>query len=470
MRAGFAVWLGVSCALARATTWSGGRTIAPGTPCPDSTLPATASPPQALQRVPLMPASAWVLYDLANTIYIATVTYLFTPYVTDRFENRTGIGVTQTLSMVFCAALLVGLGALADRTARTRSYLAISTILCVTAMAGWGLGGEEFWLLACFFVANVAYNICLLFYNSLLPSVAPENKIGLLSGIGVGVGYLGTLLVLAILILLVPGDTPAEHKLLYAALGFLVLSLPCLLLVADRRKAAASGATTTSPSAWRSLAAAVRSLPQHPTLLFFLLANFCLVDVLNTAILFFADFTTDLFQEQAETEGLVLLGTRYAGEGGLKQFMAHMGMGLNVMALLFGVGLGLLTDRRPLLVMRISAVAMLVALVGGAVFGGVSPLGYSLTLVTLGAFALSGIWTAGRKIILLLAPPDRIGEFFGLYGMTLKLSVIGSTTYAVIRDHSNAQAAILSQSLLLLLGLVFLAMVRLPPQDKVARA
>ncbi|MEC7584223.1 MAG: MFS transporter [Planctomycetota bacterium] len=417
-----------------------------------------------------MPASAWVLYDLANTIYIATGTYRFTPYVTERFEHRIGVGITQTLSMVLCAALLVGLGALADRTARTRSYLAISTILCVAAMAGWGLGGEEFWLLACFFVANVAYNTCLLFYNSLLASVAPENKVGLLSGIGVGVGYLGTLLVLAVLILLVPSDTPAEHKLLYAALGFFVLSLPCMLLVADRRKAVSPATAAASPSAWSSLATAIRSLPQHRPLMFFLLANFCLVDVLNTAILFFADFTTDLFQEQARTEGLFLLGSHYTGEDGLQHFMAHMGMGLNVMALLFGIGLGLLTDRRPLLVMRISAGALLVALIGGAVFGGVSPLGYSLTLVTLGAFALSGTWTAGRKIILLLAPADRIGEFFGLYGMTLKLSVIGSTTYAVIRDHSTPQAAILSQSLLLLLGVIFLAMVRLPTGNKASGA
>lgn len=418
----------------------------------------------------LLPAGAWVLYDLANTIYIATITYLFTPYVTERFEHRIGIGVTQTLSMVLAAVLLVGLGALADRTARTRSYLTISTILCVVAMAGWGLGGEEIWILTCFFVANVAYSVCLLFYNSLLPSVAPENKVGLLSGIGVGVGYLGTLLVLAVLILLVPSDTPAEHKLLYAALGFLVLSLPCLLLVADRRRSQARSNATAHRSAWSSLGAAFRSLPKHPSLMFFLLANFCLVDVLNTAILFFADFTTDLFQHQARTEGLNLFGAHYQGQDGLQNFMAHMGMGLNLMALLFGIGLGLLTDRRPLLVMRISAVAMLVALIGGAVFGGVSPLGYSLTLVTLGAFALSGIWTAGRKIILLLSPPDRIGEFFGLYGITLKLSVIGSTTYAVIRDYSSPQAAILSQSVLLLLGLIFLCMVRLPPRDTANRA
>jgi len=46
----------------------------------------------------------------------------------------------------------------------------------------------------------------------------------------------------------------------------------------------------------------------------------------------------------------------------------------------------------------------------------------------LGAFGLTGIWTAGRKIVVQLAPPDRVGQYCGLYGITVTLSVATAAT------------------------------------------
>ena len=89
-------------------------------------------------------------------------------------------------------------------------------------------------------------------------------------------------------------------------------------------------------------------------------------------------------------------------------------------------------------------------------------LGYLLTLVGHGAFGLTGIWTAGRKVVVLLAPKERIGEYFGLYGMTVKLSVFGGAIYGEIATRSGAKPAMLAQSVQLLVGLACLAMVRLP--------
>jgi UMF1 family MFS transporter len=118
--------------------------------------------------------------------------------------------------------------------------------------------------------------------------------------------------------------------------------------------------------------------------------------------------------------------------------------------------------------MRASALALLGALVGGTAFGGSSVLGYLATLGVLGAFGLAGVWTAGRKMIVLLAPPERIGEFFGLYGITVKLSVVGSSVFALIRDAYGSKPAMLAQGIQLLIGLACLAMVRVPRQDAAA--
>ena len=115
--------------------------------------------------------------------------------------------------------------------------------------------------------------------------------------------------------------------------------------------------------------------------------------------------------------------------------------------------------------MRASAVALLLALIGGAVFGGKHALAYLGTLVVLGAVGLTGIWSAGRKIIVVLAPPDQIGQYFGLYGITIKLSVFGAVIYAFV-DHSyGSKPAMLAQSAQLLIGRFCLFMVRLPAKQ-----
>jgi UMF1 family MFS transporter len=47
--------------------------------------------------------------------------------------------------------------------------------------------------------------------------------------------------------------------------------------------------------------------------------------------------------------------------------------------------------------------------------------------------ALGGIWSADRPLMLRLTPPDRIGEFYGLYGMVGRFSaILGPGIWAVV--------------------------------------
>jgi UMF1 family MFS transporter len=420
----------------------------------------------AVQTSPLRVGS-WVLYDLANTVYIATVTFVFTPYAKEVLGGLSGHGITNFLSMVAAGLLVPFFGALVDTTGRTSRYLIVTTGLCITALAGWSLDWGGGWLLLCFFAANLCYNLALLFYNALLTSVAPPERAGRVSGLGVGVGYLGTILVLVSLLTLPAGE---RSFFLIAAAMFAVLALPCLLFVRERRAAPRVGGPLGPilREANGRLFETVRTLPRHPALMWFLIGNFFLVDVLNTAVLYFADFTKDVFAAKAET-GVDLFGATFQGEAGIDEFMQIAGLCLNVIAMLVGISIGRWTDRAPLAVLRVSAVGLLFALAGGAWFGGVSPIGYLCTLVALGAFGLTGIWTAGRKVVVLLAPPDKIGQYFGLYGITVKLSVIGGVVYGLVHDEFGSKPAMLAQSSQLLLGLLCLLMVRLP-SNRVAAA
>ncbi len=419
--------------------------------------PPAATPPPPPSR---LRAAAWVLYDLANTVYSATLTFLFTPYAKAALgDDLRGVGLVQFASMAIAGVLVPVFGALLDQTARTRGYLTIATLLCIGATAAFGADVAPGWLLAFFFVANVTYNLGLLFYNALLPAVAAPGGEGRLSGLGTGLGYLGTIVVLGVIWPL-PVAEAARFPL--AALLFLVTAAPCLLLVRDPRRPRSDGSGAAVRAAFTRLGATLRGLRQQPALLWFLVGNFCLVDVLNTAVLYFADFTTSVFRDAAAQGPLTLLGVTFDGPDPLRGLLMALGLLLNGLALLFGIVQGPLSDRAPLFVMRSSAVALLVALGGGALFGGHSVLGYTLTLVVAGAYGLAGVWTAGRTVVVLLAPPERVGEYFGLYGITVKLSVFGSAIYGLVEYEAGAKAAMLAQSLQLLIALGCLAMVRVP--------
>ncbi|MBL8748352.1 MAG: MFS transporter [Planctomycetes bacterium] len=408
--------------------------------------------------------ASWVVYDLANTVYAAVVTYVFAPHVTAVLGDRSApVGVVQSASMILAAVLVPALGALADQTARARSYLAISTLLCIGALASLGLApaGAEGApvLLTGFFVANVTYNLGLLFYNMLLPSVAHDAEAGQVSGLGVGTGYVGTIVVLVALVL--PGYSPSATFLAAAAL-FLVTAAPCMVLVRDVRRPARGSNAGAVRAAARELGATLRDLPRHPPLLWFLLGNFCLVDVLNTAVLFFASFTKALFANALGSGTLTFAGKTFAGDAGATDLVVIVGLALNGLALPFGIAAGRWTDRAPLTVMKAAAIALLVALGGGAAYGGTSLPGYIATLAVFGSFGLAAVWTAGRKVVLALAPRERLGQYFGLYGITLKVSVVGGAIYGVVADACGHRAAMVVQAVPLLIGLACLAMVRLP--------
>lgn len=411
-------------------------------------------------------AASWVLYDLANTVYAATLTYLFTPYCKQVLGDLRAFGLVSFASMVLAGLAVPVLGVWIDQTARTQRYLTVATLACIVAMAGFAADTSAAWLLGCFFVANVGYNVGLLFYNALLPAVAAPGREGRLSGLGTGLGYFGTILVLMSL-KVVPGTTT---RFVVAAAMFLIGALPCMALVKDRRQPHAPHEPRPLRAAFERLFATLRELRHHRALRWFLLGNFCLVDVLNTAILYFADFTRSVFHDAAHGgSGARLLGWSFVGEAGLDDLILVLGLWLNGLALVAGLVQGAWTDRAPLTVMRASAVALGLALVGGTLCGGTSVAGYLLTLGACGAFGLSGVWTAGRKVIVLLAPPERVGEFFGLYGVTVKLSVIGSAVYGFVEHLAGAKPAMLAQGVQLLIGLLCLAMVRVGDDARTRR-
>ncbi|MCA8937853.1 MAG: MFS transporter [Planctomycetes bacterium] len=416
-----------------------------------------------------LPAASWVLYDLANTVYVATLTFIFVPYFADLFESRSIVGIVSSISMV-CAGMLVPLFAAAgDRTGRCRTYLIVATLACIIPMALFGASTALIPLMLAFFIANLAYNGSLVFYNALLPSVAADRNQGLISGLGVGLGYIGTLVTLVI-VLPMQDKIGAQNTFYLTAALFLVFALPSFLFVKERRVLARE--PFSSDLVKRSFGAVlktVKSLPRNKPVMWFLLGNFFCVDVLNTAILFFGDLTSTTFAPAISAGDAKIFGYTIETSTGL---LMLAGITLNGLALVFGVTLGFLTDKLgSLRVLRFSAACLVVGLLGAAFAAGETVLGYLVGICGFGGLGLSGIWTAGRKLLIELSPREKVGEYFGLYGITTKLSVIGSAVVGVLQDVVSERTgseltgwkvAIGAQAAPLLLGILFLALVKKP--------
>jgi UMF1 family MFS transporter len=86
---------------------------------------------------------------------------------------------------------------------------------------------------------------------------------------------------------------------------------------------------------------------------------------------------------------------------------------------------------------------------------------------------LGGVWVVARICLLLLAPQEKIGEFFGLYAVTGKAgAVLGpllwSGTIFLFRAHGAGKYrfGVITLLLLLLAAFAVFATVRFPSQER----
>ena len=194
------------------------------------------SVPSQDRAVPTRAVAAWVVYDLANTIFSMGIISLFFPHFVERAVGETRVdrvfGLIQAVSYGIIFVLSPLLGAMTDRAGRRMPFLIWSTVICVAATAVLGQGSFMFSAVL-FIIANAAYQAGLQFYDALLPDVTTEQNRGRVSGIGVGIGYLGSFVAVALGFAFAEASytLPSQFGPLFLAIAiaFAVLSMPCFL-------------------------------------------------------------------------------------------------------------------------------------------------------------------------------------------------------------------------------------------------
>lgn len=385
---------------------------------------------------------AWILYDFANTCYsLIVITAFFTPFIKDVSGSNEPLGYATAASMIVAGLLVPFAGAISDRTNVTKRCLVGLTLVSCAATGALSLPTGTGALVALFFVANLAYQLSLVFYNSLLGVVAEPEHVDQVNGWGVGIGYLGSLVALLAGIA-VERLFGVRATFVLAALLFLAFSVPLFLFVRERD---VPGALPVSrrlfSESFGRLGRTLKDLPRTPALLLFLAGNFLAVDALNTMIQFINETLRDYL-------GIVESGPRYVTL-----------IALQVAAFPFGVLAGALCRSRGGHAAYLAAVASLLGALAACAIG--SPRWLVLpALVVFGGFGVGGIWVAGRRLVYDLAPRERLGEYFGLYGLTQKTSATGALFFGILTTRASHAYALALLAAYLVAGGALIALAR----------
>lgn len=369
------------------------------------------------RTIPRRAVASWILYDLANTIFsMGVVSLYFSLYVQDQVgaaRADSTYGLITAVSMGVLLLVSPMLGAMTDRARRRMPFLVWSTLICVGATMFIARG--PFGLsIALFIVANIAYQAGVQFYDALLPEVSTEHNRGWVSGVGVGIGYIGSYIAVA-LGFAVPSENRALLFTLLAA-GFLVVSLPCFFFVRER------GNPRPRPlldwqvlkRSTRETIDALRSSTEFPGLTRFLVGRVFYTDAVNTVIAFMGLYTVNV----AMAGGL-------SAESGEDQARFVMLSAISF-AIVGGLAWGRLVDHiGPKRTLNLVLILWMIQFALAATIGVfVLPIAFLYVVAALAGVALGGIWAADRPLMLQLSPPERVGEFYGLYGMVGRFSTI----------------------------------------------
>ena len=392
---------------------------------------------------------AWALYDFANTIFsFAIVSFAMSLWSIRFLGEASGtfwFTAAVSVSVLINAIVSPVLGAMSDRVGRRKPFLAFFTALCIGGTVVIGVVDIRLGLVA-FALANFAYQAALIYYDAILPDVARPIARGRLSGIGVALGYCGTLLVGVLLLLGISTDTDGRSTpSTFVLVGglFLLFAGPLFLLVREESRTRGHFSALDAARSWTQLGATVRHARETSGLLRFIIARFFYSDPVNTAIAVMSAFAVHAV---GFTEGQAL----------------QVLLILTVVAVIASFGWGFLADRwgpRRTLFAVLGTWALGLAII--TLF--LSTVPFLIAGALLGA-GLGGVGVVDRLMLLRLSRPERIGEMFGLYGLAGKFSaVVGPIVYGIIvatlldsMGTGAYQVAIGSLFVLLLVGLAIL--------------
>ena len=175
-----------------------------------------------------LPILSWAFYDFANTIFSSNINTIFFPFYTDEVigtsEARqqvasTFVSYANAIASFFLVMFSPLFGVWIDRTGYKKRFIVwfASISIIATFMMGvfggiesdslmWGVPLSYALVVISFVIAKFFFNSSLVFYDSMMSDLGSKQEMPLISGFGVAVGYIGTILGLLVYLLVSDGE------------------------------------------------------------------------------------------------------------------------------------------------------------------------------------------------------------------------------------------------------------------------
>lgn len=365
---------------------------------------------------------SWALYDWANSAYATTVLAVFFPLFFNEFwsagEDTTvttaRLGIATSVTGIILMAVSPVTGALSDLAGSKKRYLFYATLAgsLSTACLFFVPGGSWLPAILLFSFSSFCFSGGIIFYDSLLNSVAGRKRLNFVSAMGYSLGYLGGGMLLALNILAATkpellgiSDSTTAVKLSFVSVGiwWMLFSIPLFRFVQERKPEVKEAHSHDFAAGFRKIRDTLSHIRSIKGVFLFLLAYWLYIDGVDTIIRMAVDYGKSLGFESGSLIKAILI-TQFVG------FPS---------ALLTGIIFKGEKGARKGIYFTI------------AVYLGVSVLGafmknethfYALA-VTVG-LVQGGVQALSRSYFASIIPENREGEFFGFYNMIGKFAVI----------------------------------------------
>lgn len=416
------------------------------------------SQPASLSPVKKSEIFGWCCFDFANSAF---TTVIITAVYFVYFKNVVMGGAAEAsawwgwaLAVSQLGAILVSplIGAMADVTARKKTYLLGTAVLCSLATASlYFVGpGEPLLALVLVVVANFCFALSENLCAGFLPEISTPETAGRISGYGWSFGYFGGLFSLVLALLVIDfGKAPERTPWTFVMTGafFIAASLPTLILVRERAvPRALPPGETLFKAAWGANLKSLHELPKFRTLALFFVALMFSTAGLVAVASFAGGYADDVLKMGQQEFLMLLVVLQLSGVAG-------------------AVGFGFLQDRAgSKFAMSLALVLWIIVCVWAAYCGGKTEF---YMIGALAGIAMGALQSAGRAVVSTLTPTGRSGEFFGFWGFFTKLAgVIGQPVFGMMATGFGFRTAILANGIFFVVGLLILLPLSLKPVSK----
>ena len=372
--------------------------------------------------VPRREVWAWAMFDFANSGYTTVViTAVFSAYFVSVVAGNAPWATfawTLALSVSYALVMLTAplIGAYADAHASKKKLLWLTTLGCVgfTALLYFAVPGALVLAIAALVISNYFFGTGENLIAAFLPELAHPRALGRVSGWGWALGYVGGLVSLGASLAYISWAQAAGQgasdfvpvAMLITAGLFALASLPTLLMLRER---ASPQPQNTVRNAWEQVRHTLSHLRQLPDLKQFLICTVLYQAGIQAVITLAAIYANQTFHFTTQQTILLVLI-------------------VNITAAIGAFVFGHVQDR----IGHVRAIALtLVGWIVMVLLAWAAPDERMFWLAAnLAGLCMGASQSAGRAMVGLLAPPAQQAEFFGLWGLAVKLaSIIGPLTY-----------------------------------------